>query len=61
MKQYILPRRGSCLGFDFDVDAGCYWEDFEFVDGVGGGIEDVEDADVRAHFKLLAGFSIDVW
>jgi hypothetical protein len=56
-----LPSVIKALGgFDLDVDTGSDGEDFEFVDGVGCGVEDVEHPDVRADLKLLARFAVYV-
>lgn len=48
----------SC--FDLDIHARCDRENFQLVDGVWGGVEEVENADVCAHLELLARLAVDV-
>src|SRR3954452_5662430 len=45
---------------DFDVDAGRQVELHQSVDGLGGRIEDVENALVRADLELLTRLLVDV-
>ena len=53
----LIPR---ALSLDLDVDAGCDGEYFQLVDGIKGRVEEVEYADVGAHFELLSRLSVDV-
>ncbi len=46
--------------FDFDVDAGGQGQLVQRVDRFGRRLNDVDDPLVRANFKLLAGFFVDV-
>ena len=48
------------LKFDFDVDAGWKIELHQAVNGLGRGVDDVEEALVGAHLELLAGRLVDV-
>ena len=48
------------LGFDFDVYARGDRKHFELIDRVESWIQEVQNTQVSAHFKLLAGLSVDV-
>src|SRR4051812_17896732 len=48
------------LDVDGDIDAGREVELLEFVDGLGGGLQDVDEALVRAGLELLHRLLVDV-
>ena len=48
---------GHSLELDLDVDAGRKVELHQSIDGLRGGIDDVEETLVRADFELLAALS----
>src|SRR5437870_3840851 len=48
------------LDLDLDVDACRQVEPLEGVDGLGGGLEDVEEPLVDPHLEVLAGVLVDV-
>ena len=48
------------LDVDGDIDAGREIEFLEFVDGLGRGLQDVDEPLVRAGFELLHGLLVDV-
>lgn len=49
------------LHLDFGIDAGGEGEVLEAVDGLGGGIADVNQALVDFHFKSFATSLVDMW
>ena len=51
---------GEILDVDGDIDAGREVELLEFVDGLGGGLQDVDEALVRAGLELLFGYVTDI-
>jgi hypothetical protein len=48
------------LDLDLDVDTGREVETLEALDGLAGGLHDVEEALVDAHLEVLAGVLVDV-
>ena len=54
------PCFAARLHLDFGVAAGGEGEVHEGVNGFGGGVENVYQALVGAHLKLLAAFFVDV-
>ena len=57
-------RRGTAvsdlLDLDLDVDAGGEVEALERLDGLRGGLDDVDEALVDAHLEVLARVLVDV-
>ena len=51
---------GEISNVDSDIDAGREIEFLEFVDRLGGRLEDVDEPLVRAGFELLHGLLVDV-
>mgnify|MGYP000950771212 CR=1 FL=1 len=49
------PGGSAVLDLDLDVDAGREIESLERVDGLGGGVHDVEEPLVDPHLEVLAG------
>src|SRR4051794_27591093 len=52
--------RGSFLQLDLDVHARREVELHELLDGLRGGVDNVEHALMRAHLELLAALLVDV-
>jgi hypothetical protein len=48
------------LDLDLDVDAGGEVEALERLDGLRGGLDDVDEALVDAHLEVLARVLVDV-
>ena len=55
-----MEGKGFRLGFDFDIDTRGQRERFERIDGFAGGVEDINEAFMRADFKLFARFAVNV-
>ncbi len=49
----LLPNFSSLLDLDLDIHAGRKVQTHEHVNGLGVRVEDVDQAVVRAHFKVL--------
>jgi hypothetical protein len=48
------PTDSGVLDLDFDVDTGREFDALERIDGLGGGIHDVDEALMNAHLEVLA-------
>src|SRR3970040_2921573 len=55
-----IPSMVMALQLDLDVDTTGQLEAHQGVDGLGGGLEDVDEPLVGADFELFAGVLIDV-
>src|SRR5689334_24061914 len=56
----LVLASAPALELDLDVDAGREVELHQRVDGLRGGIDDIEQALVGAHLELLAALLVDV-
>ena len=50
----VLLTDSGVLDLDFDVDTGRKFDALERIDGLGGGIHDVDEALMNAHLEVLA-------
>ena len=60
-KKYPLERGYFGLHFDFGIDAGGEGEILETLDGLGGGVADVDEAFVNFHLESFTTSLVDVW